>query len=176
MTGGGPIIVTALLRAEDFAWLNGLRLAHYPPDRNRVPAHLTLFRHLPPSLAGELDRRLKAETGEDAPAASLAGPELLDHGVALRVRSEGLEALRERLEDAFVGLLTPQDAGGWRPHVTIQNKAAPAAARALHAVLLRERWPRPLILSGLASWRYREGSWEPIRRHRFSRSGRSPRN
>ncbi|HEU5286581.1 MAG TPA: 2'-5' RNA ligase family protein, partial [Sphingomicrobium sp.] len=38
----GALIVTAELGAEDFAWLDALRRRHYPPERNRVPAHLTL--------------------------------------------------------------------------------------------------------------------------------------
>jgi len=172
----GPIIVTALFGPEDFAWLDRLRRTHYPPERNRVSAHLTLFRQLPPSLAGELDRRLKAETEAAAPLASLIGPERFDRGVALQVRSEGLTQLRDRLADALFGLLTAQDVDSWRPHVTIQNKAEPAAARVLHTLLLKERWPRPLTIAGLASWRYRNGLWEPMRRYCFNRSGRSLRN
>ena len=51
MAGQGPIIVTALFGDGDNGWLQELRLAHYPPERNRVPAHLTMFRQLPPSLS-----------------------------------------------------------------------------------------------------------------------------
>ncbi|RZL99804.1 MAG: 2'-5' RNA ligase family protein, partial [Sphingomonas sp.] len=50
MSEAAPIIVTAVFGAEDFAWADGLRRAHFPPDRNIVPAHLTLFHHLAPSL------------------------------------------------------------------------------------------------------------------------------
>ena len=53
------MIVTATFGDGDNGWLQELRRAHYPPERNRVPAHLTLFRHLPPSVEGELGRRLE---------------------------------------------------------------------------------------------------------------------
>ena len=47
--GARPLILAAELGAEDFAWLEGLRRRHYPAERNRVPAHLTIFHALPPS-------------------------------------------------------------------------------------------------------------------------------
>ena len=50
----GPLIVTAELAPEDFAWLNDLRLRHYPAERNRVPAHLTMFHAIAPSAEAEL--------------------------------------------------------------------------------------------------------------------------
>ncbi len=163
-----PIVVTALFGAEDFALLDGLRRRHYPPGRNRVAAHLTLFHHLPPSLADELRHRLSGETrGQAPPQARLAGTIALDGGVALRVESPGLEALRARLADAFAPMLLPQDRAGWWPHVTIQNKASPADARALRAALDGEFRARPLTIAGLASWWYRGGPWEPLSRHSF---------
>jgi hypothetical protein len=62
MTLIAPVIVAAELGATDFAWLDRLRRAHFPPDRNQLPAHLTLFHHLPPSLLAEIDSRLGLET------------------------------------------------------------------------------------------------------------------
>ena len=54
----------------------------------------------------------------------------LGGGVAFRVVSPDLDRIREELADDFHGLLGAQDCGGWRPHVTIQNKVAPKEARA----------------------------------------------
>jgi hypothetical protein len=164
-----PIIVTALFADADFAQLDALRRAHFPPERNQVPAHLTLFHHLPPSLGDELSRRLREETsGIAAPAATISGAINLGRGVALRIRSDGLAAIRDRLAEAFAGVLTPQDSAGWRPHVTIQNKVEPAAARALLTEMdtLFAR-PKPLGIVGLASWHYLGGPWAPIARFRF---------
>jgi hypothetical protein len=165
-----PIIVVADLGAQDFAWLDRLRRTHFPPDRNVVPAHLTLFHHLPPSLLPELDSRLRAETRQiRRPAALIGDPQFLGGGVALRVRSEELIAIRARLSEAFDGLLTPQDAAGWRPHVTVQNKVESGVARRLHGDLLgRFEQLKPLDIAGLATFYYRGGPWEPIARYRFA--------
>ncbi len=126
-----------------------------------------MFHHLPPSAAEEVRRRLSAEMREPAPKARLAPPYSLGRGVAYRIDSPGLEAIRARFADAFAGLLTPQDQAGWRPHVTVQNKVAPAAAKALLAELSRDFAPRPLAITGLASWWYRGGPWAPLSRHMF---------
>ena len=45
--------------------------------------------------------------------------------------SPGLDRIRSDLADHFHGLLSAQDGGGWRPHITIQNKVPPKIARAL---------------------------------------------
>lgn len=166
---GAPIIVSALFGAEDSAYLTGLRRAHFPPERNHLDAHLTLFHHLPPSIESELKHRLAQGTrGVTPPRASLAGLMSLGRGVAFRVESPELEAIRESLRDAFAPLLTPQDAGGWRPHVTIQNKVEPGIARALKTDLEADFRPRPLAIAGIGCFYYRGGPWEPISRHMFA--------
>lgn len=146
-----------------------MRREHYPPELNRVPAHLTLFRHLPPSIEAELASRLAAATAAPPPPAEIAGIIDLGEGTALRVESDALVAIRESLADAFHGLLTPQDRAPWRPHVTIQNKVPPRAARQLQQRLRAGFAPRPLAIRALASWRYRDGPWEPLRTHPFRR-------
>ncbi|VVT20321.1 conserved hypothetical protein [Sphingomonas sp. EC-HK361] len=155
-----PIIVSALFGDADFAFLDAQRRAHFPPERNVLSAHCTLFHHLPPSLGGELHRRLAEEARAPRPAARLAGVMSLGRGVAYRIESGELAAIRARLAEAFAGLLVPQDAAGWRAHVTIQNKVDPAEARALKAALERDFTPRPLVIAGLAAWDYRGGPWD----------------
>lgn len=162
-----PIIVTATFGDGDNGWLQELRRVHYPPERNRVPAHLTLFHHLPPSVEAELSRRLATYTAMPAPRAVIAGVIDLGQGTAFRVASEELEDIRYDLREAFHGLLTPQDAAPWRPHVTIQNKVEPREARRLRETLAATFEPRPLSIKGLASWRYQGGSWAPIRSYVF---------
>jgi 2'-5' RNA ligase len=162
-----PIIVTALLGASDFAWADSLRRTHFPPERNLVPAHLTLLHHLPPSIADELRDQLKAETRGRAPAARLSGLRYLGEGVAYQVDSPELEAIRARLADHFTGLLIPQDQAAWRPHITVQNKVASKVAKALMTELEATFVPRPLKIAGLASWWYRGGPWEKLGEHRF---------
>ncbi len=144
-----------------------MRRAHYPPERNRVPAHLTLFRHLPPSLQDELGRRLAVYAATPAPKAEIAGIMDLGGGTALRVESEELEDIRYDLALAFRGLLTPQDSAAWSPHVTVQNKVEPKEAKALQARLRAGFERRPLAIKGLALWRYLDGPWEPVKSYTF---------
>jgi len=166
--GVAPIIVAATIGASDRAMLDGLRRTYFPPERNQLIAHLTLFHHLAPSLGGELDGRLRAETRNvAAPKAELAGLLNLGGGVAFRVDSRELSAIRGRIAEAFATMLTPQDAAGWRAHVTIQNKVSAATARETLAALAAGFRPRPLAIVGLASFYYRGGPWEPIARYRF---------
>jgi 2'-5' RNA ligase len=164
-----PVIVTALFGDEDAAMLNALRRAHFPPERNYLDAHLTLFHHLSPAMLPELRQRLSAETRRVArPAAMLTGVMSLGRGTAFRVESDALAAIRARIAEAFAGCLTPQDQAGWRPHVTIQNKVSPAEAKALKARIEADFRPRPLTIAGLGAWYYRGGPWEAISRHMFA--------
>jgi hypothetical protein len=144
-----------------------LRRTHYPPELNRVPAHLTLFRQLPPSMEAELGRRLADFARAAPPPATVAGIMDLGEGTALRIESEGLEEIRYDLALALHGVLTPQDAAPWRPHITIQNKVEPREARALQSRLKATFQPRPLSIRGVATWRYMGGPWEPIRTWAF---------
>lgn len=158
-----PIILTATMGAADFAWADGLRRAHFPAERNKVPAHITLFHHLPHSVEAELLSRMAAICAEKAPEARLAGLLNLGNGVAFRIDSPGLEILRADLADAFHGLLTPQDMARPRFHITVQNKVRAESARALFEQLNAGFRPRSLTISGLSAWRYLGGPWGLIR-------------
>ena len=134
-----------------------------------MPAHLTLFHHLPPSVRSELGRRLADYAATPAPVAVIAGIMDLGGGTALRVESEGLEDIRYDLALALRGLLTPQDMAPWRPHVTIQNKVEPKEAKALQAQLRAKFERRPLAVKGIDLWRYLGGPWEPVKSWTFRR-------
>ena len=147
----------------DDGWLQQLRRDHYPGDRNRVPAHLTLFHQLPPSAEAEVARRLAACAAAPRPAASIAGIMDLGEGTALRIESEELEEMRHGLADGLSGLLSAQDAGRWTPHVTIQNKVEPKEARRLQSALRGRYEGRTVVIRGLALWRYLGGPWQAVR-------------
>lgn len=163
----GALIVLVELAKFDFAWLDDLRRRHYPPQRNRVPAHLTMFHALPPSAEQEVRRSLARAATAPAPRAELGGVMDIGSGVALRVHSPGLERIREELAEEFRGLLSAQDGGRWVPHVTIQNKAEPKAARSLLRQMRASFEPRPLGIAGIQLVRYLDGSWEPLGSWRF---------
>ena len=163
----GPLIVTADFSADDFAWLEGLRRAHYPFDRNQVRVHLTMFHALPPSAEQETRRRLAVVATLPPPRATIAGLMDLGGGVAFRVVSGELDAIRDELADRLHGMLGAQDVTGWRPHVTIQNKVPLKQARALLAELEQGFRPRPLGIAGLSLHRYLGGPWETLAIYKF---------
>ena len=158
----GALIVTAEIGQPELGWLEGLRRAHYPPERNQLSAHLTMFHALPPSAEAEAQRRLKALAKEPRPAAMIDGLMDLGGGVAFRIVSPDLESIRRELAEDFRGLLSAQDSGGWRPHVTIQNKVAPKVARTLKQSLQVHFRPLSLVISGLGLHRYLGGPWERV--------------
>ena len=158
-----PIIVTAQMGNEDQAWADGLRRAHFPPERNFLDAHITLFHHLPPGHLAEIKARLSALAKDSPPPrARVSEVMMLGRGVAYRVESAELLAMRDELADAFTGLLIPQDQATPRLHITIQNKVEPKVAKVLHAALSGIFRPHPLTISGLSAHYYRGGPWELI--------------
>lgn len=148
--------------AADQRFFDALRTAHFPPERNHLAAHITLFHQLPPSCLDELER-LIAVIARDTPrpAALVRDIYSLGGGVAFRIDSPDLLAIRARIADRFHGLLTVQDQAVPRLHVTVQNKVTPAAARELLADLMKSFRPVSLEVTGLAAYHYRGGPWEP---------------
>ena len=158
----GALIATAEIGPEDFGWLERLRRAHYPVERNQVPVHLTIFHALPPSAEGELRSRLAKLARRPAPKARIEGLMDLGGAVAFRIVSSDLDGIRSELGNDLHGLLSAQDMAGWRPHITIQNKVAPKVARALISSLERDFRPRQLAIHGIGLHRYLDGPWETL--------------
>lgn len=163
----GALIVTAELGAADFAWLDGQRRAYFPPERNQLSAHLTMFHALPPSVEQEARAQLKMLAQAPRPPASICGLMNLGGGVAYRVQSDALEAIRDQVAEHFSGSLTAQDGAGWRPHITVQNKVPSGQAKALFDRLIRDFRPRPIEIHGLGLHRYLGGPWEHLGRWSF---------
>lgn len=163
-----PLIVTAMLAPEEQAHFDRLRRDHFPTERNYLAAHLTMFHAIPPSLERELRQRLADLAAElPPPRADLVGLMNLGGGVAFRVASDDLDAIRADLADAFRGHLTQQDSHGWRPHITVQNKATSGKAHGLYEQLAAGFAPRALRLSGMRYDYYDGGPWLPGRRYPF---------
>ena len=166
--GSAPLIVTAELPADLQAWANALRRAHYPPERNQVDAHVTLFHALPPSCEDELHGLFAAAARGHAPAsARLEGVMSLGNGTALRIESPAMTALRRDMAGRLHGLLTAQDQAEPRLHVTVQNKVSPREAKALQHELSAKITAREFRFAGLALHRYRGGPWEALKRWSF---------
>ncbi|HEV2593585.1 MAG TPA: 2'-5' RNA ligase family protein [Sphingomicrobium sp.] len=164
----GALIIAAEIGPPDQAWLDQLRRAHFPVERNQLPAHLTMFHALPPSSEREVRTELARITSAGAPPrASIEGLMDLGGGVAFRIVSADLDDVRDELARAFRGLLSAQDGMGWRPHITIQNKVSPSVARSLIATLQRDFYPRPIAITGVSLHRYLDGPWEKLTAYRF---------
>lgn len=91
----------------------------------------------------------------------------LGRGVAYRIASDDLDEIREHIAERFHGSLTAQDAGGWRAHVTVQNKVDPKVARTTLGELERGFQPRPIAIAALELHRYMGGPWQPAGRWPF---------
>jgi 2'-5' RNA ligase len=155
-----PLILTLRMDAASFGRFDALRRAHFPPERNLIPAHLTLFHHLPGDRAAEVAAALAAACAEEAPIDLAAtGLRPLGRGVAFELDAPRLLALRRRLAALWAPWLTAQDRAGFRPHVTVQNKVAPIEARALLGRLRAGFEPFPVRGEGLLLWRYLGGPW-----------------
>ncbi len=168
MNDNAPIIITALMGDTDFAWANRLRREYFPPERNFLDAHITLFHHLPSMQLPEIKGRVKDMVKTYAcPDARLSDVMHLGRGVAYRIECEGLANMRDELAEYFTGLLTPQDQAKPRLHITVQNKVAPPISKALYEKLSGEFEPRPFVIKGLALYYYRGGPWEEIGTYPF---------
>ncbi|MEP7221986.1 MAG: 2'-5' RNA ligase family protein [Novosphingobium sp.] len=185
VAGGAPLIITAELPADLAHWADSLRREHYPPERNQLKAHVTLFHAMAPSLMGELKTLLAALAGECAPPpARLSGLLPLGGGTALAIDCPAMLAIREDIASHFHGALTSQDSHAPRLHITVQNKVSPQEAKALQRELSAQLdgahgigLGYPFRFAGLALHHYRGGPWEPAGRWSFrgaERGGKNP--
>lgn len=166
--GSAPLIVTAELPAPVQGWAEGLRRAHFPPDRNVLRAHVTLFHALPAGVLDEARGLLARLAGEYAPVeASLSAVMDLGGGSAFRIESPGMLSIRDQIAEHFHGMLTAQDDHTPRLHITVQNKVPRAQAMALQAELRQNFRPRDFSFAGLALHHYLGGPWGDTGRWSF---------
>jgi hypothetical protein len=158
-----PFIVTAELPADLFRWANDLRKRHFPPERNHLAAHVTLFHALAPSLRDELPAVLSRVAAEyRPPRAELTGLMNLGMGTALALDSPEMLSRRAEIAELFHGMLTVQDQHKPRLHITVQNKVTPEAAKALQAELAHTILPRQFTFTGLGLHRYCNPHWQVV--------------
>ncbi len=163
-----PFVLTLEMDGAAFAAFDALRHRHYAPERNFVPAHVTLFHRLPAERAREVKALLRAvAAGEKQIEVEIGEARTLERGVAIFLKSPRLHALREELAAEWWPWLADQDRAGFRPHVTIQTTESEAEARRTLELLRRESIPRRMRGVGLHLWRYRDGPWESEALFRF---------
>lgn len=157
-----PIVMTLQFDAGSAGIFERQRQAYFPPARNLVPAHLTLFHRLPGHELAPIVDAAAALAARTAPfPIAVAEIVSLGRGVAYRLTSPALERLRADLAERFAPWLTGQDRQRFRPHVTVQNKVDPAIAAATRAALAATFTPFSVTAEGLQLWHYHGGPWAP---------------
>jgi 2'-5' RNA ligase len=158
-----PLILTLKFDEHTFAVLDDLRQQHFPPTRNVVPAHITLFHALPGEQEDSIRQPVHALCSA-TPVLPIVFPQVrsLGRGVAVAVDCPALVRLRQELATAWSHLLGEQDRRPYRPHVTIQNKVAHSEAQRLYHRLAATWSPFGGRGEGLMLWRYLGGPWELV--------------
>jgi hypothetical protein len=167
-----PLILTLALDAVSAARFDAERRRYFPPQLNRIPAHVTMFHHLPGGAEAEIVEDLRAACARHEPEAiRVTGLLPLGRGVSYRLDAPGVATLRSNLARRWEPWLTPQDRQPWRPHVTVQNKVTPAEARDTLAQLQAAFEPFGARADGLLLWRYMGGPWDALGRFPFAGAG-----
>lgn len=168
-----PLILTVKLEQSAFEFFDRLRKQYFPPERNFIPAHITLFHALPGARAHFVRETLTEICGETVVfPLNFKKPLFLGKGTAIEIESQPLAALRRRLAEVFADDLTRQDQQTLRPHITVQNKVAPDTARNLYDQFLAEWQPFSADAEGLLLWEYQGGPWRLIAELAFARKAR----
>ncbi|WP_443947554.1 2'-5' RNA ligase family protein [Pedobacter sp. AW1-32] len=150
------LILTLRIEENAQQYFNNLRKLHFPPERNFLNAHLTLFHKLPDTLQTD---RILSEFDFVPFTIEIGGLMNLGNGVAFKVNSTELMQLHTNLRSKFAGELSLQDQQGFRPHITIQNKANPEIARILIQDLEKQFIPFNAKVLGFDLWYYLDGPW-----------------
>ncbi|MCB2061092.1 MAG: 2'-5' RNA ligase family protein, partial [Novosphingobium sp.] len=117
---GAPLLITAELPEDVLSWADAIRRANYPPERNRLRAHVTLFHGLPPSADSEVRALLAEFSRRAAPEATVSGLMDLGQGTAFAIDSPAMVALHAELAERLHGLVQQKDARPLRLHITVQ--------------------------------------------------------
>ena len=167
------MILTLRLDHQSQTRFEALRQRYFPPERNVIAAHLTLFHQLPDSVETETAVSQAAAAVEPFPL-HITGLRSLGRGVAYRMASPVLMALHAQLARVFAAELIPQDRQRFDPHVVVQNKVESKTARALLAELTASFVPETATAEGLELWHYLGGPWEHAATFLFGQSARPP--
>ncbi|MBF9196149.1 2'-5' RNA ligase family protein [Microvirga terrestris] len=164
MNTPAALILTLQLDERSFAFFDEQRRRYFPPGRNFIPAHLTLFHALPGEQLAAIQNDIETTiSGQQPFKLDVTGLRSLGRGVAYALESSELSRVRRHLALGWNDWLKPQDRQNHNPHVTVQNKVDPTQARALLEDLKEGFQPFEVTGTGLDLWWYRGGPWEKVR-------------
>lgn len=165
-----PVIVSLALNKELQNELSELRTKYFPPERNYLPGHITLFHALPSENLDFLKRTLTFRCQEQVPfPVSFAKPRLTNNAaVLIPLKANKLQDLRRNLlldyEEHLE--LTEQDARrNYAPHLTVVNKVNRQEAQRVYdelSSIQNQQQPLQGQAVGLDFWYYKGGPWEYI--------------
>jgi hypothetical protein len=156
-----PLILTIKIDESSFNYFNGLRKNHFPPERNFIEAHLSLFHALPNEKSIiETIKNMAAKYSEFEMMVQSA--KSIGNGVAFPLVSDDLTSLHRQLQVLFHGFLTPQDSQKIWPHITVQNKVPADKAKALFDDLQDSFVSFSATALGLQVWEYLGGPWKEV--------------
>ena len=159
-------ILTLHLDNASQARFEALRQQHFPPARNQIPAHLTLFHALP--AAGTIETALQsAADSQPVFEMQVTGLRSLGKGVVYKLASPELNRLHADLAETFRDHLIPQDLQAFHPHIVVQNKVTPEAARTLLSQLTATFQTTTAHALGLDFWEYLGGPWKHLQTYPF---------
>lgn len=163
-----PLIVTAKIDAETQKFFDDLRQKYFPPERNFLSAHVTLFHHLPGEKIFEIENFLtQIASVQKTFSVNFPSARFLGKGTAIEIESPELIDLHKKLAAHWRDVLTAQDKQKFKPHITIQNKVAPVEAKILFEEIKNNWKPKQGKLVGLQLWHYRGGPWESAKEFNF---------
>jgi len=161
-----PLILTLWMNEQAQLYFDNLRSTYFPPERNYLAAHLTLFHALPDEkyIFDDIVALCKKIEVFDIKARDIAS---LGNGTAIKIDAPMLVAVHRKLQERWLPVLSNQDKQQLWPHITIQNKVSATEAKKLKEALTAKFKPFVFKATGLKLWRYLGGPWEAVKSFSF---------
>ncbi len=165
-----PLILTALIDPDAQRFFNDQRTRYFPPERNYLDAHITLFHKLPGEESGDIAKHLDHICTHQAPLNARATDIMfMGFGSAYQIEYAELVEIRSSLCKIWNAWLSPQDQQKFRAHITFQNKVKADHAKAVYAAEKEKFEPFDFKIIGLGLWEYDGGPWNAISKHLFGK-------
>lgn len=156
-----PLILTLSIEKEASLFFNSLRKKHFPPSRNFIDAHLTLFHSLP--YEDEIIDAVKDLCKRQMPFELFIKEVVsIGKGVAYKIESAELLQLHKTLQSKWQNFLSLQDRQKLGPHITVQNKVPVQEVKQLLHELKTNFTPFSTSATGLQLWEYLNGPWKLV--------------
>ncbi|MBB3969122.1 2'-5' RNA ligase family protein [Mucilaginibacter phyllosphaerae] len=163
-----PLLLTLNIDTDAQQFFNDLRKQYFPADRNFLDAHLMLFHQLPPHEPKIMEDIETIVQKHQNISLQVSGLSSIGNGVAYKIESGPLQQLHKQLQVLWAQWLIPQDKNKLWPHITIQNKVKPDAAKALLNHLSAGFIPFAMQGTGLSLWEYQGGPWQFVQEFNFT--------